>query len=89
MKLPLRPTAPTPAPATAKALAHTTAPTPSLATAQAPTHTTAQALAPAAPTNGQCHLTLCPHMLCLCVHVSHPCTCGILWWAQPVSPAKF
>ncbi|MBW0560110.1 hypothetical protein O181_099825 [Austropuccinia psidii MF-1] len=26
------------------------------------------------PPNGQFHLTLGPHMLCLCVHVAHPCT---------------
>ncbi|MBW0552017.1 hypothetical protein O181_091732 [Austropuccinia psidii MF-1] len=41
------------------------------------------------PSNGQCRLTLCPHMSCLCEHdVSHPCThtfC-ILRWAPTISP---
>ncbi|MBW0470656.1 hypothetical protein O181_010371 [Austropuccinia psidii MF-1] len=40
--------------------------------------------------NGQFHLTLGPHMSCLCVYdVSHPCTqtrC-IVWWAPTMSPA--
>ncbi|MBW0550926.1 hypothetical protein O181_090641 [Austropuccinia psidii MF-1] len=42
------------------------------------------------PSNGQCHLTLGPHMSCLYVHdVSHPCTCTccIAWWAPTMSPA--
>ncbi|MBW0505615.1 hypothetical protein O181_045330 [Austropuccinia psidii MF-1] len=74
------------APAPATTQQHATAPTPTWATAQAPT--SAYATAPAPPANFQCHLTLGPHMFCLCVHVSHPCTCGIVRQAPPVSPAK-
>ncbi|MBW0469768.1 hypothetical protein O181_009483 [Austropuccinia psidii MF-1] len=44
------------------------------------------------PANCQCHLTLGPHMSCLCVHdVSHPCThthC-IVQWPPAMSPAYF
>ncbi|MBW0580749.1 hypothetical protein O181_120464 [Austropuccinia psidii MF-1] len=42
------------------------------------------------PANCQGHLTLGPHMSCLCVHdVSHPCTrtCCIVRWAPAMSPA--
>ncbi|MBW0519434.1 hypothetical protein O181_059149 [Austropuccinia psidii MF-1] len=76
--------APSPATAQAPTHAHTTTSTPALATAQAPAsaHTTAS------PANGLCHLTLGPHMLCLFVHVSHPCTRVIVQQAPPVSPAK-
>ncbi|MBW0569061.1 hypothetical protein O181_108776 [Austropuccinia psidii MF-1] len=42
------------------------------------------------PANGQCHLTLGPHMSCLCVHdVSHPCTRTnyMVRWDPAMSPA--
>ncbi|MBW0570785.1 hypothetical protein O181_110500 [Austropuccinia psidii MF-1] len=54
-------------------MSHTYVPAHATATAPAPAHTTAQAHV--SPPNGQCHLTLGPHMLCLCEHVAHPCTC--------------
>ncbi|MBW0472943.1 hypothetical protein O181_012658 [Austropuccinia psidii MF-1] len=73
-------------------MSHTYAPAPATAQARGttptPTPATAQALTPAAPANVQCHLTLGPHMLCLCVHVSHPCTRSMVRRAPPVSPAK-
>ncbi|MBW0548706.1 hypothetical protein O181_088421 [Austropuccinia psidii MF-1] len=74
--------APTPSPATAKAT--TNAPAPTTAQALTETHGTTSEL----PANCQCHLTLGPHILCLCMHVSHPFTHGIVWRAPPVSPRK-
>ncbi|MBW0521939.1 hypothetical protein O181_061654 [Austropuccinia psidii MF-1] len=75
-------------------MSHTYAPAPT--TAQAPTHAPApataqaqaQATPPELPANGQFHLTLGPHMLCLFVHVPHPCTRGIVQQAPPVSPTE-
>ncbi|MBW0500151.1 hypothetical protein O181_039866 [Austropuccinia psidii MF-1] len=74
--------APTPAPATAQAT--TNASTPTIAQALTETHGTT----PEPPANRQCHLTLGPHILWLCLHVSHPFTRGIVWRASPVSPRK-
>ncbi|MBW0546490.1 hypothetical protein O181_086205 [Austropuccinia psidii MF-1] len=54
-------------------------------------HHVGRVIGPYAPaTNGRCHLTLGPHISCLCVHdVSHPFTrthC-IVRWAPNISPA--
>ncbi|MBW0534752.1 hypothetical protein O181_074467, partial [Austropuccinia psidii MF-1] len=80
-------TATEPSPTTAKEPAH------AHVTAQAPTHTQPhlppplpQGVPHVSPANGQCHLKLGPHMLCLCVHVSHPCTRFIVQWAPTMSP---
>ncbi|MBW0550812.1 hypothetical protein O181_090527 [Austropuccinia psidii MF-1] len=55
--------APTPAPATAQAT--TNAPAPTTTKELARTHRTT----PEPPANGQCHLELGPHILCLSVNV--------------------
>ncbi|MBW0544445.1 hypothetical protein O181_084160 [Austropuccinia psidii MF-1] len=76
-------------------MSHTYASSPATAQAPTPAPTTAQALTgthgttPEPPANGQCHLTFGPNILCLCVHVSHPFTSGIVWQAPPVSPRKY
>ncbi|MBW0550487.1 hypothetical protein O181_090202 [Austropuccinia psidii MF-1] len=49
-------------------MSHTYVPAQAHATKTAPAH----AHAHVSPSNGLCHLTLGPHMLCLCVHVAHP-----------------
>ncbi|MBW0517503.1 hypothetical protein O181_057218 [Austropuccinia psidii MF-1] len=77
-------------------MSHTYAPARATAQAPAPAHTTAQETAPAQAfaqgiphvsfTNCQCHLKLGPHILCLCVHVSHSCTHCIVQWAPTMSP---
>ncbi|MBW0496365.1 hypothetical protein O181_036080 [Austropuccinia psidii MF-1] len=77
-----------PAPTSAQVNAH--APTTAQAPSPAPTLADAQesTTTPEPPANVQLNFTLGRHMLFLCVHVSHPCTEGIVWQASPVSPTK-
>ncbi|MBW0475035.1 hypothetical protein O181_014750 [Austropuccinia psidii MF-1] len=73
----------TPAPATPQALAHSTAQEPANAPEPPARGSTC------VTENGQLHLKLGSHIFCLWVHVSNPCTHGIVQQAPPVSPTKW